>query len=115
MNERIIKLNRIGWWIFIPFLILVVRLTWERTYLTLTNGQQNIGFSLAHGYFAILFLTPILSLIWTLMMLIQFVFRNKVEREKTDGRIWILLILMLATWGLFLIPWDTLVLNWERK
>lgn len=109
MNERINKLNRIGWWIYIPFLIFVVRLTWERTYLTWTSGPQMVGFSLAHGIFGILFLTPIASLIWTLVMVIQFVFRDKIEREQTDGRLWTLLIFMLLTWGLFLIPWDTLI------
>ena len=109
MNERIKKLNRIGWWIFIPFLILVIRLTWERTYLTWTRGPQNVGFSLAHGFMGILFLTPIASLIWTLVMVIQFVFRDKVEREQTDGRLWTLLIFMLVTWGLFIIPWDILI------
>lgn len=109
MDERIKKLNRIGWWIFIPFLIFVIRLTWERTYLTSTNGPQNFGFSLAHGFFAILYLTPIASSVWTLVMVIQFAFRDKVERKRTDGRLWTLLILMLVTWGLLLVPWQDII------
>ena len=59
---RIDKLNKIGWWIYIPFLLLTLRLTWEKIFLTWTSGQQNIGFSLAHGVFGLLLLAPLLSL-----------------------------------------------------
>lgn len=102
MNETLAKLNRVGWWIFIPFVIFVSRLTWEKTYLTWKYGSQNIGFALAHGPFALFFITPLLSLIWTLVMLIQFVFRSKEERKNTDGKPWRLLVVTLITWSIFL-------------
>lgn len=102
MNETLTKLNRVGWWIFIPFVIFVSRLTWEKTYLTWKYGSQNIGFALAHGPFALLFITPLLSLIWTLVMLIQFVFRDKEERKNTDSKHWRLLVVTLITWSIFL-------------
>ncbi|MGC4023179.1 MAG: hypothetical protein QM734_15170 [Cyclobacteriaceae bacterium] len=79
---RIDKLNRIGWWIYAPFLLLTLRLTWEKIFLTWTQGQQNIGFSLAHGVFGLLFLAPLFSLIWTIVMTIQFFFRDKQDNNK---------------------------------
>lgn len=48
------KLNKIGWWIYAPFLLFTARLTWEKTYLTWMYGKQNLGFALAHGYFSLL-------------------------------------------------------------
>jgi hypothetical protein len=44
--------------------VLAVRIVWEETALTMQQGPQMIGFSLAHGGGAILFLAPPLLVIW---------------------------------------------------
>ena len=44
--------------------ILTARIVWEETSLTLQQGPQMIGFSLAHGAGAILLLAPILLAAW---------------------------------------------------
>lgn len=44
--------------------ILAVRIVWEETWLTLQQGPQMIGFSLAHGSAAVLLFAPILLALW---------------------------------------------------
>ena len=44
--------------------ILAVRIVWEETFLTLRQGPQMIGFSLAHGSAAVLLFTPPLLALW---------------------------------------------------
>jgi len=44
--------------------MLAGRMVWEETSLTLQEGPQMLGFSLAHGAGAILFLAPILLSLW---------------------------------------------------
>lgn len=105
---KVDKFTKIGWWIYLPFLILTLRLTWEKIFLTWTYGQQNIGFSLAHSYFAVLFLAPLFSLIWTIIMLIKFSLRSK-QNEEQKGR-WILLTITILTWVVLYIPFDYYVL-----
>jgi hypothetical protein len=41
---------KIGWVIYFPTLCYVVRILWEKTYLTWTQGPQMIGFTLVHIY-----------------------------------------------------------------
>jgi hypothetical protein len=53
--------------------LLTARLIWEETALTLQQGPQMIGFSLAHGYGAILFLAPLLLAIWLLAALVALI------------------------------------------
>ena len=43
------------------------RILWEETYLTSRQGPQMIGFSLAHGSFAILLLAPFFLMLWLVM------------------------------------------------
>lgn len=50
--------------------VLTVRMVWEETFLTLRDGPQMLGFSLAHGAGAFLFLAPVLLLLWLLVALI---------------------------------------------
>ena len=101
-------MNKIGWWIYIPFLMLTVRLTWEKIFLTWTYGQQNIGFSLAHGVGGFLLLTIPLSLIWIIVMLISFLLRDK--NNKGQKGQWTLLTITILTWIVLSIPFDTFVL-----
>jgi hypothetical protein len=44
--------------------ILMARVVWEETWLTLQQGPQMIGFSLAHGAGAILVFAPLLLAVW---------------------------------------------------
>jgi hypothetical protein len=44
--------------------ILAVRIVWEETWLTLQQGPQMIGFSLAHGSAAVLLFAPTLLALW---------------------------------------------------
>src|SRR5436190_9082705 len=102
------KLNKIGWLTYIPFLILTLRLTWEKIFLTWTYGPQNIGFSLAHGYGAFLLLALPINLIWTIIMVIAFLFRDK--QNEGRKRRWNLLVIAISTWLVLFIPFDSLVL-----
>jgi hypothetical protein len=53
--------------------ILAIRIVWEETSLTLQQGPQMIGFSLAHGLGVFLFLAPILLSVWAVVALITMV------------------------------------------
>lgn len=44
--------------------VLTVRVVWEETFLTMRQGPQMIGFSLAHGSGAILFISPLILAVW---------------------------------------------------
>ncbi|MGD0893860.1 MAG: hypothetical protein ABR923_20245, partial [Terracidiphilus sp.] len=46
---------------------LVARMLWEETSLTIREGPQMLGFSLAHGPGAILFLAPVTLVLWLLI------------------------------------------------
>lgn len=50
--------------------LFAARITWEETLLTLHEGPQMVGFSLAHGYGAILFFAPVALALWLLVALI---------------------------------------------
>ena len=103
-------LNKIGWWLYVPFLMLTLRLTWEKTYLTWSYGSQNIGFALAHGYYSLLFFAPFLNLIWTVLMVVAFL-----GGDKNNLRQWRLLIISLVTWLVLLIPFDLFVLSLRSR
>jgi hypothetical protein len=60
--------------------ILAARFIWEETSLTIQEGPQMVGFSLAHGFGAILYFAPVLLILWLLMTIITLVvilFRRK--------------------------------------
>jgi len=44
--------------------VLAVRMVWEETSLTIQEGPQMVGFSLAHGPGAVLLFAPIILVIW---------------------------------------------------
>ena len=50
--------------------ILAGRMIWEETSLTFREGPQMLGFSLAHGAGAILFLAPFVLVLWLLIALV---------------------------------------------
>ncbi len=49
------------------------RIIWEETSLTFQDGPQMIGYSLAHGLFAALFLAPLISALWALAALLNLI------------------------------------------
>jgi hypothetical protein len=49
---------------------LAVRIVWEETFLTMREGPQMVGFSLAHGHGAVLLVAPFLLALWFLIALI---------------------------------------------
>lgn len=55
--------------VFLFAAILVARMIWEETSLTLQQGPQMIGFSLAHGGGAVLLLAPLLLVLWLVLAL----------------------------------------------
>jgi hypothetical protein len=50
--------------------ILAARMVWEETFLTFQQGPQMLGFSLAHGPGALLFLAPIVLSLWILVAIV---------------------------------------------
>jgi hypothetical protein len=51
--------------------ILAGRMLWEETFLTMQQGPQMLGFSLARGGGAVLFLAPFLLALWLLVALVM--------------------------------------------
>jgi hypothetical protein len=83
--------------------ILVGRMVWEETSLTLQWGPQMLGFSLAHGAGAILFLAPILLSLWILAALLVLVVCLLRRRSLARGY-WITLSGAVAMIGILSIP-----------
>ena len=50
--------------------LLTARIVWEETALTIQQGPQMIGFSLAHGYYAPLLLAPFVTVPWLIVAVI---------------------------------------------
>lgn len=50
--------------------LLAGRLIWEETALTFRQGPQMIGFSLAHGPYALLLLSPLLLAVWIVVAVV---------------------------------------------
>jgi hypothetical protein len=61
--------------------IFAARIVREQTVWTWQRGPQMVGFSLAHGAGAILFLTPLLLLIW-LVVAPGFTIRDKIKKKR---------------------------------
>jgi hypothetical protein len=53
--------------------ILAGRMVWEETSLTIQQGPQMLGFSLAHGSGVVLFLAPVVFLLWILAAIVVLV------------------------------------------
>ena len=85
------------------------RLIWEQTVWTWTSGPQMVGFSLFHGDGAVLFLAPILLIIWFLSALIL-TLRSLFKGNRIVKMMWIELIVAVAIIGLLLLPYGF----WQR-
>jgi hypothetical protein len=83
--------------------MLAARMVWEETSLTWQQGPQMLGFSLAHGAGAVLFLAPILLSLWILVALIVLVV-CLLRKRKIPGSYWLTLGGALAVIGILSIP-----------
>ena len=81
---------RVRWWLLalgiVPFIgtaLLEGRLIWEQTVWTWERGPQMVGFSLAHGSYAVLLLAPFLLALWGAIALVLIVV-NLFKKRRTD-------------------------------
>jgi hypothetical protein len=79
------------------------RMVWEETFLTMQQGPQMLGFSLAHGAGAILFLGPIILLLWILAALIVLVV-GLFRKRPFSKPCWLTLGSAIAVIGILSIP-----------
>lgn len=82
---------------------LAARLIWEQTVWTWERGPQMVGFSLAHGPGAILFLAPLLLALWALVALVHIV-ANLIRRRATHTRTYVAFGSALLLFGLLSVP-----------
>jgi len=100
----------VRWWLLtlgvVPFLgtaLLTGRLIWEQTFWTWERGPQMLGFSLAHGSYAILLLAPFLQALWGAVALALMV-ANLVRKRRTDKPTLIAFGLALLLFSLDFVP-----------
>jgi Ankyrin repeats (many copies) len=83
--------------------ILAGRMVWEETFLTIQQGPQMIGFSLAHGAGAILFLAPVVLLLWLVVALV--IMAGCLWRKKSLSKsYWLTLTSAILMLGVLSIP-----------
>jgi hypothetical protein len=116
MNDAVEKsLNpasaiRVRWWLIalgvVPVIgtaVLAGRLIWEQTVWTWEQGPQMVGFSLAHGPGALLFLAPFLLAAWLVIEVVLIVV-DLVKKRKTDTPTWAAVGLAVLLFGLLSVP-----------
>lgn len=94
-------------WVGAPFILttglLAWRFVWEETSLSLERGPQMIGFSMAHGPFAIFLLAPLALIVWLISAIIVAI--TSLWRRKPLSRLfWATLALAIATIVLLELP-----------
>jgi hypothetical protein len=83
--------------------ILAGRMLWEETFLTIQQGPQMLGFSLAHGSGALLLLAPFLLALWLLVALVTMAVC--LWRKRSLSRCyWLTLASAIVTLGVLSIP-----------
>ena len=93
----------VGFVLMLGSVILAGRLIWEMTSLTWQYGPQMIGFSLAHGPGALLFLFPLALFVWLLASACT-VIVWKAKRKVVRNRSWIALGSAVLALGLLSLP-----------
>ncbi len=93
----------VGFVFMLGSVALAGRLIWEMTALTWQYGPQMIGFSLAHGPGALLFLFPFALFVWLLASACT-VILWKAKRKVVRNRSWIALGSAVLALGLLLLP-----------
>jgi hypothetical protein len=96
-------LRILGAVVFVGSAMLSARLIWEQTVWTWERGPQMVGFSLAHGTGAILFVFPLLLLIWTAVVLVLTV-RSKIGKTKIAPTRWAAVVLAISLLALGELP-----------
>ncbi len=89
------------------------RLVWEETAWTWASGPQMLGFSLAHGAGAILFLFPFLLFSWAVVAA-ALTLRNLINKRATAKQVWAMLALAVSVLGFMELPyglWQRLFVN----
>ncbi|MGA7313662.1 MAG: ankyrin repeat domain-containing protein [Silvibacterium sp.] len=87
----------------IATIALAARMVWEETFLTLREGPQMVGFTLAHGVGAILFLAPLLLCIWLLIALVATVI-SLCHKRPLSTWYWSTLASAILTLGFLSLP-----------
>ena len=100
-----------GWWfVYLPFAGLEIRMLWEQTWLTWTQGGQMIGFSLIHVY-PVFFFLGVLGAMGTALWVLVVVTMLGLRRNKLLTMGWVQLCLSAATLVLTFLPVDRWVLR----
>src|SRR5580700_4126552 len=101
---------RVRWWLLvlgvIPLIgtaLLAGRLIWEQTVWTWERGPQMVGFSLAHGSYAVLLLAPFLLALWAAVALVLIVV-NLFKKRRIDRPTLIAFVLALLLFSLDFLP-----------
>src|SRR3984957_1906564 len=101
---------RVRWWLLalgaIPIIgtaLLTGRLIWEQTVWTWERGPQMVGFSLAHGSYAVLLVAPFLLALWGAVALVLIVV-NLIKKQGTDRPTLIAFGLALLLFSLDFVP-----------
>jgi hypothetical protein len=84
---------------FLGTAMLFARLIWEETVWTWERGPQMVGFSLAHDVGALLFLFPVLLVVWTAIVIALTVW-NLIKKKRVSRIRWIALGVIV---GLFVL------------
>jgi hypothetical protein len=93
----------LGFPIILATAVLAVRIVWEETTLTIEQGPQMLGFSLAHGYFAFLMLGPPLLALWLIAALVVLAV-SLWRKRKLSRWFWSSLVLGALAIGLLTLP-----------
>lgn len=83
--------------------VFMVRIVWEETLLTLRDGPQMVGFSLAHGSWAFLLFAPILLILWFLTAFVTMIVSLWRRRELSKG-LWLTLAAAVIVFGVISLP-----------
>ena len=89
--------------------VLAARLVWEETVWTWRGGPQMLGFSLAHGGGALLFLFPVLLGSWLAIVAVLIV-RSLVKRRAIKRQVWAILALATSVIAVLTLPYGF----WQR-
>lgn len=99
--------------IFVGSAMLSARLIWEQTVWTWERGPQMVGFSLAHGPGAILFLFPFLLILWAVLVAVLTI-RSLIRKERLSSARWAGLALAVVLLTLLGLPdgfWERTCIN----
>jgi hypothetical protein len=83
--------------------VFMVRIVWEETLLTLRDGPQMVGFSLAHGSWVFLLFAPILLALWFLMAFITMI-GSLWRRRRLSKGLWLTLAAAAIVLGVVSLP-----------